>query len=108
MEINPRRELDRELPHVNVQGADRKSRFGFAGQTKHDPHNEEDRRMTHKLKLTTTQASKLYALMGKVLYKDEDMRDVRRRLSNILGEKQIYRHYQPEFRIGFGLMDFDK
>ena len=53
--------------------------------------------MGHDLKLTTTQASKLYALTGQVAYSDPDMRDVRNQLSNSLGEAGEFEQFGVDF-----------
>ena len=50
-----------------------------------------------KIKLTTRQANKLYALTGRAVAADIDMRVVRRRLSNALHDDEGYEHYQVHF-----------
>lgn len=66
--------------------------------------------MKHKLKLTTKQVKKLYAIMGEVAATDDDMRDVRRRLSNILGNLEMTQgvdtkgQYQVKFKIDLSLV----
>lgn len=66
--------------------------------------------MKHKLKLTTKQVKKLYAIMGEVAASDDDMRDVRRCLSNILGNLEMTQgvdtkgQYQVKFKIDLSLV----
>lgn len=62
----------------------------------------------HKLKLTTRQVNKLYALTGPVDCSDKDIRDIRNQLSNILDEADCYTHYQPSFSIKINLFGPEK